>query len=259
MNRIYFFTGSGNSLAIAKRVAEKLDNCELIKVTSKLDFSKPVEAEMLGFVFPVYAWGIPVLFKEFLSKIDITKVDYVFAITNFAGSSGNTLGLVQKILKKKNIKIDAFGEVPMPSNYVAMGNASSEHKARNILQKAEPVIEELSHNIEDRKQIPLSKKKLSAKLLTATVYPLFSRNIRKSDKTFFSTDKCIGCGICVLVCPAENIILNEDKGPVWQHRCEQCHACIHWCPERAIEFNKNTFKKKRYTHPDIKLKDMLID
>jgi ferredoxin len=251
MNKIYYFTGSGNSLAIAKRIKEKITDIELIRVNSKLDFKEPVEAEMLGFIFPVYAWGMPVLFKEFIEQLQIKNADYVFVITNYAGSCGNVLGLFQKLFSKKGFKIDAFGEVVMPSNYVVMGNASSEHRAANILQIAEADLEELSQNITDRKQLPMKKVSLSGKLQTSFIYSMFAKNIRKSDKAFFYTDKCIGCGICAKVCPTDNIILNEDKHPVWQHKCEQCHACIHWCPQRAIEFSKKTAEKNRYTHPDV--------
>jgi Pyruvate/2-oxoacid:ferredoxin oxidoreductase delta subunit len=45
--------------------------------------------------------------------------------------------------------------------------------------------------------------------------------------------------------------------PIWQHRCEQCFACLQWCPEESIQYGKKTQKKKRYHHPEIKLSDML--
>lgn len=256
MNKIYYFTGSGNSLAIAGRIAEKLKNCELTRISSRIDFSAPIEAETLGFVFPVYAWGMPVLFKEFVQKLKIKKADYIFVITNYAGSCGNALGAFHKIFLRKKIKIAAFGELLMPSNYVMMGNASSEHQARNILQKAEPVIDELAEKISRKDTIPKNKVNGSGRMLSALVYPLFTANIRKSDKSFFSTEKCNGCGICAQVCPVKNIKLNENKLPVWQHHCEQCHACIHWCPQKAIEFNKKTSAKNRYTHPAVEVKEL---
>ena len=197
MNKIFYFTGSGNTLAIAKRFAEKLENCELVRVSTRLDFTAPVKAEKLGFVFPVYAWGIPLLFKEFMEQIQISQANYIFVITNFAGSSGNALGYFNNICKKKSIRIDAFGEVVMPSNYVTMGNADSKEDAIKVLEKAEPELRSLVDDIASGKRRLLRKPKLTSKLLTAVVYPLFTSNIRKSDKTFFSTENCIGCGICL--------------------------------------------------------------
>jgi ferredoxin/flavodoxin len=258
MNKIYYFTGSGNTLAIAHRIADKLGNCELIKVTAKLDFSKLIDAEKLGFLFPVYAWGMPLLYKEFIEKLKISHADYVFVITNYAGDGGNVLVSFRSILEKKNISIDAFGEIKMPSNYVVMGNSASVKEAEVILKKAEPELEYLADSISEGIQISLRKVKLILKILTPPAYSMFSKNVRKTDKSFFTTESCTGCGICADVCPVENIILNIEKRPEWQHKCEQCHACFHWCPEHAIEFTKKTSHKNRYTHPDIKLKEMII-
>ena len=76
------------------------------------------------------------------------------------------------------------------------------------------------------------------------------------DKSFFADEKCTSCGICEKLCPAGNIVITEGKA-VWQHRCEQCFACLQWCPAEAIQYGKNTKSKKRYHHPEISLKDII--
>ncbi|MEN6358816.1 MAG: hypothetical protein ABFD59_01960 [Smithella sp.] len=59
------------------------------------------------------------------------------------------------------------------------------------------------------------------------------------------------------------MVFAKEKGapasfaPAWHHRCEQCFACIQWCPEEAIQYGKGTRNKKRCHHPEISLKDML--
>jgi MinD superfamily P-loop ATPase len=47
-----------------------------------------------------------------------------------------------------------------------------------------------------------------------------------------------------------------DGRPTWHHRCEQCFACLQWCPEEAIQFGTETAGKDRYHHPDVTLADM---
>jgi len=75
------------------------------------------------------------------------------------------------------------------------------------------------------------------------------------DRDFWTDNKCNGCEICGRVCPVGNIVFESGK-PAWQHRCEQCLACIQWCPQEAIQYGKKTPAYERYHHPEVKLKDM---
>lgn len=73
---------------------------------------------------------------------------------------------------------------------------------------------------------------------------------------FWCNKQCNGCGICSKVCPIKNIMMVEGR-PMWQHHCEQCFACLQWCPKEAVQFRKGTAYGKRYHHPKVKLSDML--
>jgi Fe-S-cluster-containing hydrogenase component 2 len=50
----------------------------------------------------------------------------------------------------------------------------------------------------------------------------------------------------------------ENDRPVWQHHCELCCACLHFCPAEAIQLNilRGTKGRGRYRHPDLKVDDM---
>jgi MinD superfamily P-loop ATPase len=82
------------------------------------------------------------------------------------------------------------------------------------------------------------------------------RHVSKLDKNFWVDDKCNHCGICSKVCPPKNIEIVNEK-PVWLHRCEQCLACIQWCPQEAIQYGKKTVNYARYHQPEVSLSDML--
>jgi len=48
-------------------------------------------------------------------------------------------------------------------------------------------------------------------------------------------EKCIGCGMCTVVCP-HGVFVIEDKKAVMSARnlCMECGACMHNCPTAAI-------------------------
>ncbi len=52
-------------------------------------------------------------------------------------------------------------------------------------------------------------------------------------------DKCIGCGVCVKICPGRTLKLDEKKYPVFidpsQVGCFACGACAAICSEQAVE------------------------
>jgi len=70
----------------------------------------------------------------------------------------------------------------------------------------------------------------------------------------WNVKKCIGCGMCEKVCPAEAIEMVPDerfktkRGPRFIHyRCIFCGLCADHCPTKAIELTKDyhTFGLKK--------------
>jgi ferredoxin len=76
------------------------------------------------------------------------------------------------------------------------------------------------------------------------------------DRALRADEDCNGCGICSRICPVNNIEMIGER-PVWQHRCEQCFACLHWCPLEAVQFGSATAGGRRYHHPRVTLAEML--
>lgn len=51
---------------------------------------------------------------------------------------------------------------------------------------------------------------------------------------YFVTDKCIGCGRCLSVCP-QNCIELSKQAMIRQKNCLRCGNCFDNCPTKAIE------------------------
>ena len=72
---IYYFSGTGNSKYVAQRLAETL-NETIYDMAMTCD--KHTDAESLGFVMPVYYWGIPNIVLDFLKDLRIDGKPNIF-------------------------------------------------------------------------------------------------------------------------------------------------------------------------------------
>ena len=51
-------------------------------------------------------------------------------------------------------------------------------------------------------------------------------------------DRCIGCGACVRICPAEAVTLRERQAEIDLGQCIRCYCCHESCEERAIQIRE---------------------
>lgn len=255
--KIYYFSGTGNSLAAAKRVAGSLGDCELIPIASLHGGGNMIEpgAERVGIVCPVYDMGIPLIVRDFAGRLDISGTEYSFAVVTMGGAGASALHILNDVLKDTCGKgLDSGFTVAMPANFPPIFKPPQGDKRDEILRKAELKIDRIAEKIKGgRKDYP-SFTPFSS-LFRILTYGKFIKEVRGYDKDFFVKDNCNSCGICSEVCPAGNISMKEGK-PEWSHKCEMCFACLHFCPVEAIEWGSRTEGRGRYRHPDLRVSDM---
>jgi len=254
---IFYFSGTGNCLKVALDLKQKLTDVDVVPIQRVIGSKVDLSADRIGFVFPVYAWGPPVIMSEFMSALpSFTK--YSFAIVTYGGFAGSTLKKTKKILQKRGINLNAGFKIKMPGNYTPLYGAVPLDKQKNILKQAKEELDSIIPLIKDSKDIKIPYGFfVTNALMSGLAYNLFAKNVRKSAKSFWVTKDCTGCGICEKVCPVKNIELVEKK-PVWADKCEQCMACLQWCPVEAVQSGKKTISRKRYHHPDVKAADLFL-
>ena len=253
---IYYFSATGNSLEIARQISKGLDDCTIKSMTTPLP-KEPVGGsnEIIGFVFPVYYIGLPILVKKFVEKLNILPGTYCFAVTNFARMGSNTLGILEKILQKKGIKLAYAEWVKMPTNYIVNYPPPNPDKLQEMLKNSRTKVDIIAKNISNNAQKPVSMNILSC-ILTENLNRVLLRNISKWDVKFVSDNKCTCCGQCAEVCPVDNIKI-EKCHPIRQHHCERCLRCIQWCPSEAIQYGKETIGRRRYHHPNVTVENFI--
>ena len=78
-NIIFYFTGTENSLKVAKDVANIINDCKVISMAAYKEDNCLNDMERIGFVFPVYG-SLPNLVNKFISKIEFPKNKDIYSI-----------------------------------------------------------------------------------------------------------------------------------------------------------------------------------
>jgi Pyruvate/2-oxoacid:ferredoxin oxidoreductase delta subunit len=256
---IYYFTGTGNSLAAAKTIAAALKDCQLVPIASLRDTPGEIVpvADRVGIICPVYDAGVPVIVAEFVSRLDLSRAAYTFAVVTLGGIGVSALHQLNSIVEKRQGRhLDAAFAVKMPGNFPPVGRSRRAEPGDPVLAAADTLLTEIAGTIDKGLTVPPGFSPLSA-LIHMVSWGSFSRSVRGSDKAFSVSDACTSCRTCERVCPVNNIRMVNDR-PVWQHHCECCCACLHFCPVEAIQLNvmQGTKGRGRYRHPELRLADM---
>jgi ferredoxin len=253
---IFYFSGTGNSLHAARVVSEAQSERlvsmaeELAKPGDALEYAL-AEGELLGFVYPIFAWAPPRIVLDFVRRMRVTgRVGYAFAISTCGSEEGDSTRLLKKALARKGIGLDAAFTLQMPNSYIIGYDADSRESEEGSLRAAEQSLKTINGALSERKPgVYRLIKGGSPRLKTAIVNPLFNRFAMRTDK-FYATDACTRCGLCERICPIHTISLAGK--PVWGKACTQCLACINRCPAHAIQYGEGTLKRGRYVHPDLR-------
>jgi len=246
---IFYFSGCGNSRFIAEELAERLGEKMLFIPDLQREGMKEYgisEGESIGFIFPIYSWAAPQLVEDFVLATHWSgKAAYVW----FACTCGDEMGMTRKTfgqtLAKVGLKLEASFCFQMPETYLCFPGFkldpkdNEERKIAAAREKLPLVAEAIRQHQPSEDQIIGSMPRLKSYAIRAG----FVKNV--SDKKYFSTDACIGCGICVNSCPLHNLELVDGR-PHWLGNCTQCMACYHHCPKNAIQFASYTKGKGQY-------------
>jgi len=258
---IYCFSGTGNSLALARMIAENLGNTEIKGIVSlENDPVIPGEYDRIGFAVPTCFSHPPQIVSVICRKLVFDPHQKVFTVVTAGGGSNHALADMERILQKGTPnKVQSF-EVHLPGNHLVGFGAWPDFVQKRMFASSEKKAVKIAEMI--RSETPTKRPREWPEPATGKIQAFFNEkmlgvpDITSHDNYYFTTDVCSHCGICEKICPVENIKVAPDCVQ-FGNNCQECMACIQWCPNRAIGHPNVPEKRKRYHHPKITLADML--
>ncbi len=259
---LFYFSGTGNSLFLAKKLADRLGSeGESLKIIplAGLAKDKPYEtfAERIGIVFPVYFYDIPDIVKSFISRLRAPNVKFLFGVSNCGASDWGVPDRTVRLAKKNGLPMNAFFRFILPDNSIVYATDSSLHSG--MFAVAEKKIEQVAGLVQSF--TPLIEHSGSAAAIIPGMAmkaicfgPYGFKDIR------FDPKACTACGMCEKVCPVANVSLASGS-PQWKSQsvCTSCFACIHYCPTSAVKFRgQKKIVNYQYRNPSIKSSEMVL-
>lgn len=244
-NLIYCYSGSGNCLDIAKNIAKKLGDTDIVMMRTAPAVTDAREAERVGFVFPCYAGGLPGRVEEYVRNVAVGRETYKFAVCSYAGYPGVGLSVIDSI-----VGLDYWAGISHQCSCIwlfphkLMLPLIGPDKAQS---RAEKLAGKVAVDVLTGKKLPGRPSALLLNKVESATWPTLTK--LKAQKLSVTGD-CVGCGQCAKLCPRGNIRMEEGK-PRFGTDCIQCLSCLQYCPRQAINMGGVTVNRERYHNPNV--------
>lgn len=264
---ILYFTGTGNSLYVARQLAKENDeNTELLSIPQMMKLKRTdFEADEIGIVYPIYGHMPPYMVRHFIQRAHL-KASYLFAILTFGARKCSAVEIWDGIARKAGYHFDYINTLMMVDNWLPNFDMNEQIKMdKHIPEHLAVITSDLASRKQWHQPVSEEERQMHAGFMAYTKLDPEVGFLKKAEKYFLVTDSCIGCAVCTQVCPRGNYSL-ETGGVQAQGDCEFCFACIQNCPQKAIVFNKveddallangEVNPKARYRNEHISLMDI---
>ena len=247
---VFYFTGTGNSLYIARRIDKDAVSIPQVMRGQERTFTD----EAIGVVSPVYGHEMPAMVKDFIRQANF-RTKYLFLILTYGNRHGGEAELALRFCRDCGKQPAYIHTLLMADNWLpAFDMEEEKQKDKNVEGQLAHILDDLKAQKHEISTVTDSDRAVHRQFLqSAGQMPAdaWQHLIRVSSR-------CAGCGVCEKVCPSGSIHVENGRAVHVPGGCQTCLACVHACPEKAIGLTvpeKNP--QARYRNPHVSLSEII--
>lgn len=234
---VFYFTGTGNSLYVARQLAGS--NGEVLSIPQMVKHDRyEFEADEIGLVYPIYGHMPPNMVRRFIKRAHL-KAGYKFAVLTYGNRKCNAVEIWDDVSQQAENAFDYIATLIMVDNWLPNFDMNEQMLInKHIPENLQKITTDIAAHAHWHEPVTEEERQQHRFFMAYTGIDPSVGFMLKSERSFTVTDNCIGCGACVDVCPKGNYKLTGN-GVKIEGSCEFCFACIQNCPQKAIQFAKN--------------------
>ena len=248
---VFYFTGTGNSLYVARQLEEKPLSIPQVMRGDSFDFTD----ESIGVVAPIYGHELPPMVKEFIRKSSF-HTDYFYVILTYGLRHGGASELARDFCESCGVHVAYANIVLMGDNFLPGYDMEIEQKAdKHVDEQLAPIIGDVRGRVHKISAVTEEDREIHRENV--------ARNAARPEGELqhlivVVADRCIGCGVCSRVCPTASMRLVDGKAEHIPGKCEICMACAQACPQLAITTSRpEKNPHARYRNEHVTLEDII--
>ena len=144
---IYCFSGTGNSLNAARIIAKEMGGATIVPVKKGAESDLAMDADVVGFLCPVYEWDIPETMKEFAKKLNNNGEPlYIFGSSTAVGQTFKAAQLATM----RGVKSDAIDQLESEITKIIEEKLGNEQKSLDKAVSKDMVVSKSKEIISNR-------------------------------------------------------------------------------------------------------------